>query len=127
MPNAPATFSPSLVRGRSIAAPIWPQRYIEVQMELDLAELKRRSLPVLRKHGIARAGFYGSRVRGDFRPDSDLDVVVEPPPRFSLMDMAGLRLDLSDALGIEAHLTTYGTLHPKMRDRILADEVRVVE
>lgn len=96
-------------------------------MDPGIEQLKQRSIPILRKHRIARAGFYGSRARGDNGPDSDLDVVVEPPPDFSLMDMAGLRLELTDALGIEAHLTTYTTLHPRMRAGILADEVRVVE
>ncbi len=95
-------------------------------MALELQSLKETALPILRGYGIERAGFYGSRVRGDHRPDSDLDVVVECPSGFSLWDLSGLRLDLCDTLGLDVGVTTYNALHPMMRDQILAEEQRVL-
>ncbi len=95
-------------------------------MALALRTLKEIALPILREYGIERAGFYGSRVRGDHRPDSDLDVVVECPKGFSLLDLSGLRLDLCDTLGVEVDIATYKGLHPMVRDQILAEEQRVL-
>jgi predicted nucleotidyltransferase len=42
-----------------------------------------------------------------------------------LLDLVGLELELSDRLGFKAHVVTYRSLHPLLRDRILSDEVRI--
>ncbi|MBE0617125.1 MAG: nucleotidyltransferase domain-containing protein [Proteobacteria bacterium] len=68
---------------------------------------------------------YGSRVRGDNSPESDLDIVIECPKLFSLYDLVKLQQELSRVLGIEAHVTTYRSLDPGMQDDILKDEVRL--
>ena len=93
----------------------------------DLESLERLAEPVLRRFGVSRAGFFGSRARGTQHSASDLDVVVELPEDGTLFDQIRLQLALTEALGIEAHVSTYGSLHPAMKDRILAEEVRVLE
>ncbi len=95
-------------------------------MEQTAEQLRARAEPLLRERGIPRAGFYGSRVRGDHSRESDLDVLVECPRAFSLYDLIGLQHELSEALGVRAHLATYTALHPRMRDKILAEEIRVI-
>lgn len=42
------------------------------------------------------------------------------------MDLIGLEQDLSDELGLKVEATTYGALHPRLRDRVLRDESRIV-
>jgi uncharacterized protein len=51
---------------------------------------------------------YDSRARGKCRQDSDLGVFVEydPASRFSLLNLAGVKLILDDALGLKVHVTT---------------------
>jgi len=92
----------------------------------DLESMIALIVPVLREHGIERAGVYGSRVRGDAREDSDLDVVVEPRDGTSLLDLVDLQLELQDLLGLEVDVATYNGLHPRLRDRILGEERRIL-
>lgn len=64
---------------------------------------------------------FGSSARGDFRPDSDVDVLVdfEPGARVSLFDLADLSSDLADLVGVPVDLVTRGGLKPLIRERIL--------
>ena len=65
--------------------------------------------------------------RGDHRPDSDVDLFVDydPSKPFSLFDLAGIKLLIDEALDLEAHVTTRDSLHPKLRDRIERQAIRV--
>jgi len=95
-------------------------------MKPSLEQLKSTTLRVLRDYRVSRAGLYGSRVRGDHCDQSDLDIVVDHPRPFSLYDLIALQQALSEALGIKAHVTTYGSLHPQLKDKILRDEFRIL-
>ena len=69
----------------------------------------RASLPLSReqieafceKWGIVELGLFGSAVRGELRPDSDIDVLVsfEPESRLSLLDVAHIENELADLVG----------------------------
>lgn len=79
------------------------------------------------KHHIRRLAFFGSVLRDDFRPDSDVDVLVEfePECRVGLIRMAGMELELSQILGRRADLRTKEDLSRYFRDRVVAEaEVR---
>jgi uncharacterized protein len=86
------------------------------------ATIVERALPILRQYGVRRASVFGSYARGQEGPESDLDLLVELPPGSSLLDLVGLEQDLTAELGIKVEATTYRSLHPLMRDRVLADE-----
>jgi predicted nucleotidyltransferase len=59
---------------------------------------------------------------------SDIDVFVDydPQGRFSLLNMSGIRLIVMDELGLDVDITTRDSLHPPLKDRILAEAVRVL-
>ncbi len=76
---------------------------------------------ILQQNGIRRAAFFGSIVRGEMTDESDIDILVEFEGRMSLLDLAGLKLDLEDALERRVDLLTYRSLHPMLKDRILAE------
>jgi len=95
-------------------------------MEPTLEQLKAQALPILRKHKVAQASFYGSRVRGDARSDSDLDLMVKLPRGSTLFDLARLNLALEAKLGVKVDLATYAGIDASIRDQVRTDEVRIL-
>lgn len=75
-----------------------------------------------RRNRIRRLAFFGSVLRDDFRPDSDVDVLVEfePDARVRLITLAGMEMELSGLLGRKAELHTAKGLNPRFRDEVLA-------
>ncbi len=82
----------------------------------------------IRARGVTRLALFGSIVRNDARPDSDVDVVVdiEPGRKFSLIDHASLRVLLCDIFGCEADVVIREDLRPRFRDEVERDTVRVL-
>lgn len=78
---------------------------------------------MLRRHGVTNAQIFGSVARGDDRPGSDLDLIVELPRGTSLYDLAGIQCELEGVLGVEVDLGTIGSLKPRMRPRVERDLV----
>ena len=58
--------------------------------------------------------------------DSDVDLLVEFEGRKSLLDLAHLKNELEDAIDRRVDLLTYKSLHPLLRDRILAEQVKII-
>ena len=71
--------------------------------------------------GMANPRVFGSVLHGEDQEDSDLDLLVDPSPRASLLDMAGLQIELEKALGVKVDLRTPGELHPRFRDKVLTE------
>lgn len=73
------------------------------------------------RHRIRKLAFFGSVLRDDFGPDSDVDVLVEfePGARVGLIGLAGMENELSDLLGRKVDLNTVGCLSPYFRDEVL--------
>lgn len=78
---------------------------------------------VLRRHGIRRLIAFGSRARGDARPDSDLDLAAELPPTMSLFDLGGLQADLEDAFGLPVDIVSLRAPRPRLAAAIARDGV----
>jgi predicted nucleotidyltransferase len=97
-----------------------------MKRDLALSEIGRRE-QALRARGVAAAYLFGSTVRGEARPDSDIDlfIEIEPNRKFSLIDLAGVHNLLVTELGVTVDLTTRSGLHPKLRAEIEREAVRV--
>ncbi len=76
-----------------------------------------------RANRIRKLSVFGSALRDDFRPDSDVDVLVEfePDVLIGLMGLVRLELELCELFGREVDLSTVKGLHPRFRDRVLAE------
>ena len=76
-------------------------------------------------YGVAEIGVFGSYVRGEQRPDSDLDILIEltDPPRISLLGLVNLQNYLSDLLGIKIDLSIKENLRNRIGRRILQEVV----
>jgi hypothetical protein len=95
-------------------------------MNEQMRAAREKAREILQKNGIKRAAFFGSIVRGEMTDESDIDILVEFEGRKSLLDLAGLKLDLEDALERRVDLLTYRSLHPMLKDRILAEQVQIL-
>ena len=83
-----------------------------------------------RKHGLRKLSLFGSVLREDFRPDSDVDVLVEfrQGVRAGYLTMAAMERELSQLLGRRVDLRTPAELSRYFRDDVLqAAEVRYAE
>jgi len=82
----------------------------------------------LRENGATGLFVFGSRARGNERPDSDLDLFIDYDPAakipnmFRLMQIEEL---ISKSLGISVTITTRNALHPAMKESIEREAVRV--
>ncbi len=76
-----------------------------------------------RRHGIRRLAFFGSVLRGDFGPESDLDLLVEfePGVRVGLIGLAEMEAKLSELFGHKVDLRTAGELSRYFRDRVVSE------
>ncbi len=76
-----------------------------------------------RRHRIARLLLYGSILREDFGPDSDIDVLVEFEPGCvpGLLRMAGLEIELSEMFGRKVDLRTPAELSRHFREDVLEE------
>jgi predicted nucleotidyltransferase len=75
------------------------------------------------RHGIRELALFGSAVRGELRPDSDLDVLVEfePGRTPSIFRFLDLQAELSALFGRTVDLVSKHGLNPNRRDRILTE------
>jgi uncharacterized protein len=73
--------------------------------------------------GMSNPRVFGSVVRGEDTEGSDLDILVDPAPRTSLMDMAGLQIEIEQVVGIKVDLRTPAELHAKFRGTVLGEAV----
>ena len=76
-----------------------------------------------RRNHIIKLSLFGSVLREDFGPDSDLDILVEfePEARVGLIRLAGLELELGHILGRKVDLNTPGFINKHYRDQVLAE------
>jgi predicted nucleotidyltransferase len=74
-----------------------------------------------RRWRITELSLFGSVLRDDFRPDSDIDVLVAADPPWSLLDLVTMREHLRQILGREVHLVEQeGLRNPFRRQAILS-------
>jgi predicted nucleotidyltransferase len=80
-------------------------------------------LAVAARHGARNLRVFGSVARGDARPDSDIDILVDMEPGRSLFDLGGLLIDLQTLLGVDVDVVTEAGLRPRIRAEVLREAV----
>jgi uncharacterized protein len=68
---------------------------------------------------------FGSVLRGEDTEGSDLDILVDPTPETSILDIGALRFRLRTLLGVEVDVLTPQALHAKMRDQVVSEALPV--
>jgi predicted nucleotidyltransferase len=86
----------------------------------------RQHLPSLEKrYQVASLALFGSRVRGDARSDSDLDVVARFRVTPSLFTWLKMEHELTDLLGVKVDLVLGDSLHPDVAAQVAEESLRV--
>jgi predicted nucleotidyltransferase len=93
--------------------------------DVEVDEAKLASL--CQRYQVRELSLFGSAARGEMRPDSDIDLLVEflPDAQVDLVDYAALMLDLSRLLGRKVDLVSKNGLKPLIRNSVL-EEARLV-
>jgi predicted nucleotidyltransferase len=94
------------------------------KLHLGDVEVDHASLAGLcRRHRVRELSLFGSAARGEMRPDSDIDLLVEflPNTDVGLIGHARLMLDLEQLLGRKIDLVSRRELKPRIRSSVLAD------
>lgn len=93
----------------------------------DAIRILKQAEPELRARGVTSLALFGSTARGEERPDSDVDVLVDldMSRRPTLIDLSGMRLLMEDMLGSHADMAVRESLRPAYRASIEADAIRI--
>lgn len=88
--------------------------------------IKNDVVLILRKNQVKKAAFFGSFARGDNRPDSDIDLLVDLGAKKSLLDLIGLEQDLEDKFKKDFDIVTYNSLNPKIKNYVYQDLIQII-
>lgn len=93
-----------------------------------IAAIVREHAKELHDRGVTRLGLFGSAARGDSNEASDIDIVVDVAPsrKFTLIDLAGLRVYLCDLFQHETDVVVREDLQPSFRDEIDRETLRLL-
>jgi len=85
----------------------------------------RENEAALRKRGVAHAALFGSRARGDQRPESDTDIMIEfdPTARITVFDYAGLKDYIAALFNGQVDVVNRDGLKPYVKPAATADAI----
>jgi predicted nucleotidyltransferase len=90
-------------------------------LQINRSEIRR----VVEAHRASNARVFGSVVHGDDTHESDLDLLIDPTPDTTLLDIGAIRRELRALLGVPVDVLTPLAIPEHFRDSILAEAVRV--
>lgn len=89
--------------------------------------IKKRSLPILKRHAVKRAAIFGSFARGEAKKKSDIDFLIEyKTKKKSLFDLVDLKAELEASLGRKVDIVTYNSIYWRIREQVLAEQVVIL-
>ena len=92
-----------------------------VVLERNRDDIRR----IVLSHRATNPRVFGSVLHGDDTLESDLDLLVDPLPGTTLLDLGGIQVDLEALLGVPVDVVTPGDLPRKFRDRVLQEAIAV--
>lgn len=94
---------------------------------MDIQAIKHKIIPILKNQGVIKAAVFGSYVTGEAKQDSDIDLLIDLADSKSLLDLAGLKIELEDSLKKKVDLVTYDAIYPPLKNIILNEQQVIYE
>jgi len=85
---------------------------------INREEIFEKIARILKDRGARKIAVFGSYVRGEEKPESDIDIIVEFSGRKSLLELVRIERELSEVLGIKVDLLTEKSISPYLIDTI---------
>jgi uncharacterized protein len=111
----------------------WKESNVKTSLSLvrgnmsdQMQPVREKIIDILHRNDVRKASFFGSIVRGEMTEESDVDLLVEFEGKKSLLDIAHLKNELEDAVSRRVDVLTYKSLHPRLKDRILAEQLPII-
>ena len=92
---------------------------------LALASNREAIRKVVESHRARNARVFGSVVHDDDTEESDLDILIDPTPETTLLDIGAIRHELLQLLGVPVDVLTPKALPEKFRASVLSEAVPV--
>ncbi len=92
----------------------------------ELEDIKKKIIPILKKHNVKRAGIFGSYIRGEQKKNSDIDILVEVEKEADLIDFIRLKNTLEKAVKRKVDLVEYDCIRQEIRQNILGEEMPII-
>ena len=92
-------------------------------MHLLIETHRAELLALARSRGITDVWVFGSMIRADASDHSDVDLLVTLAPGTSALSLGGLLLDAQELLGRRVDIVTEASLHPALREQVVASAV----
>ncbi|MBU1199959.1 nucleotidyltransferase family protein [Patescibacteria group bacterium] len=87
-------------------------------------DMVSKMVPVFKSYGVKKASLFGSHARGEAKPESDVDVLVEfdKTRSMDLFKYIKFGQDLTEKVGKKVDVVQYSTIKPLLRESIMEDE-----
>jgi hypothetical protein len=91
--------------------------------------MKKEIIKILKKRNVHHASVFGSFARGDATEKSDIDILVEPAKK-SLFELAGIKNELEQSLGVKIDINTFNGLNYSnregLKEEVLREQVKLL-
>ncbi len=94
---------------------------------MKVSEIQAKVSPILRAHGIKQASVFGSVARGEDRPESDVDILVQLGQPMGLFAYMGLIRQMEESLGRKVDLVTENSLNKFVKPYVLPELKTIYE
>ena len=85
----------------------------------NIEEIRKIATPLFEQYKIKQAAVFGSVVRNENTPESDIDLLVDFSSEDDLLDIIGLKQDLEEVFGCHVDLLTFNSLLDEEFDRAI--------
>jgi uncharacterized protein len=101
--------------------------YTNYMNRLQLAEKISSARKTLESEGVVHVALFGSRARGDYRYDSDVDILldVSPNAKFSILNLVGVEEIISTATGLKSNAVMRRSLSDGFKASVAKDIIEI--